>query len=151
MSYQNIPTAAALIPTRYAPAAIIIALEVSVAILDFLTSSSVITSALQMGLDLSRPKIGQFLLRFHLVDMASNEKREVGSEYTDEEVEEVFDEATTLISSSKIPMENEQLLALYGFYKQALEGKCSAPKPGFFDFKGKAKWYVSLQDVQLIF
>ena len=74
--------------------------------------------------------------------MASLEKRESGTEYTDEEVEEVFDEATTLITSSKIPMENEQLLALYGYYKQALEGACNTPKPGFFDFKGKSKWYV---------
>jgi len=76
--------------------------------------------------------------------MDSTEKVTVGDEYTDEEVEDVFEEATTLISSSKIPMADEQLLALYGYYKQALEGKCNTSKPGFFDFKGKAKWYVPL-------
>lgn len=63
-------------------------------------------------------------------------------EYTDEEVEDVFEEATTLIMSSKIPMPDEQLLVFYGYYKQATVGKCNADKPGFFDFKGKAKWYV---------
>lgn len=65
-------------------------------------------------------------------------------DYTNEEVEDVFEEATTLIMSSKIPMADEQLLAFYGYYKQATVGKCDTAKPGFFDFKGKAKWYDSL-------
>lgn len=63
-------------------------------------------------------------------------------DYTDEEVEEVFGEAVTLIGSTKIEMPNEQLLLIYGYYKQAIVGKCNVPKPGMFDFKGKAKWYV---------
>ena len=63
-------------------------------------------------------------------------------DYTEEEVEEVFDEAVTLIGSTKIEMPNDQLLLIYGYYKQATVGKCNIPKPGMFDFKGKAKWYV---------
>jgi diazepam-binding inhibitor (GABA receptor modulating acyl-CoA-binding protein) len=66
-------------------------------------------------------------------------------EYTVEEVEEVFDEAVTLIGSTKLDLPNEQLLALYGFYKQATTGKCNIPQPSFFDFKGKAKWYVGMK------
>ncbi|EKX48443.1 hypothetical protein GUITHDRAFT_68636, partial [Guillardia theta CCMP2712] len=34
----------------------------------------------------------------------------------------------------------EQQLRLYALYKQATVGKCDAPKPGFLDFVGKAKW-----------
>lgn len=68
-------------------------------------------------------------------------------EYTDEEVEDVFEEATTLIMSSKIPMPDEQLLIFYGLYKQATVGKCDTDKPGFFDFKGKAKWYVRWRQI----
>jgi len=36
----------------------------------------------------------------------------------------------------------EMMLTFYGFYKQATEGKCTIPKPGFWDIVGKAKWWV---------
>lgn len=35
---------------------------------------------------------------------------------------------------------NEELLQLYGLYKQASEGDVNGPKPGMFDLKGKAKY-----------
>ena len=31
-------------------------------------------------------------------------------------------------------------LELYKYYKQATIGDCNTPKPGYFDFVGKAKW-----------
>jgi len=34
----------------------------------------------------------------------------------------------------------EELLQLYGWYKQATEGDCRSAKPSFVDFKAKAKW-----------
>uniref|UniRef100_A0A1A9VD88 ACB domain-containing protein n=1 Tax=Glossina austeni TaxID=7395 RepID=A0A1A9VD88_GLOAU len=37
------------------------------------------------------------------------------------------------------PADND-LLELYGLYKQATVGDCNTDKPGFLDFKGKAKW-----------
>lgn len=37
-------------------------------------------------------------------------------------------------------LSNEQLLQLYGLYKQATEGDVSGPKPGMLDLKGKAKY-----------
>jgi diazepam-binding inhibitor (GABA receptor modulating acyl-CoA-binding protein) len=37
-------------------------------------------------------------------------------------------------------LSNEELLALYGLYKQATVGDVSGPKPGMFDLKGKAKY-----------
>jgi diazepam-binding inhibitor (GABA receptor modulating acyl-CoA-binding protein) len=35
---------------------------------------------------------------------------------------------------------NEDLLNLYGLYKQATEGDVHGDKPGMFDFKGTAKY-----------
>ncbi|KAH8298228.1 hypothetical protein KR018_011410, partial [Drosophila ironensis] len=37
------------------------------------------------------------------------------------------------------PSDND-LLELYSLYKQATVGDCNTDKPGFLDFKGKAKW-----------
>ncbi len=37
-------------------------------------------------------------------------------------------------------LSNDQLLQLYGLYKQATEGDVSGPKPGMLDLKGKAKY-----------
>ncbi|HKX13116.1 MAG TPA: acyl-CoA-binding protein [bacterium] len=37
-------------------------------------------------------------------------------------------------------LSNDQLLRLYGLYKQATEGDVSGPKPGMLDLKGKAKY-----------
>lgn len=95
--------------------------------------------------DTKRPNTiesASFASRSQEVTSTCTTKMAANEEYTDEEVEEVFDEATTLIMSSKIPMPDEQLLVFYGLYKQATVGKCNTDKPGFFDFKGKAKWCV---------
>ena len=35
---------------------------------------------------------------------------------------------------------NDQLLALYGLYKQATEGDATGSRPGMFDLKGRAKF-----------
>lgn len=35
--------------------------------------------------------------------------------------------------------DNDTMLKLYGFFKQATEGDVSGEKPGFFDFVGVAK------------
>jgi acyl-CoA-binding protein len=35
---------------------------------------------------------------------------------------------------------NDDLLALYGLYKQATEGDVAGSRPGLFDPKGRAKW-----------
>jgi acyl-CoA-binding protein len=36
--------------------------------------------------------------------------------------------------------DNDTMLKLYGYFKQATEGDVSGPKPGFFDFVGTAKY-----------
>ena len=35
---------------------------------------------------------------------------------------------------------NEELLEMYGLYKQATVGDCNTDRPGMFDPKGRAKW-----------
>ena len=35
---------------------------------------------------------------------------------------------------------NEELLDLYGYFKQATVGDCNTDRPGIFDLKGRAKW-----------
>lgn len=52
-----------------------------------------------------------------------------------------FDKAVSFISSSNLSDVNMQL-KLYGFYKQALEGKCNQPKPPIYDLKSRKKWYA---------
>ncbi len=37
---------------------------------------------------------------------------------------------------------DQELLDLYGYFKQATVGDCNTDRPGMFDLKGKAKWDV---------
>jgi diazepam-binding inhibitor (GABA receptor modulator, acyl-CoA-binding protein) len=50
-----------------------------------------------------------------------------------------FDQAAK--DAKSLPSQsNETLLQLYALFKQATSGDVSGPKPGAFDFKGKAKY-----------
>lgn len=54
-----------------------------------------------------------------------------------------FDEAVKHInmsSGSKKQLNNDEKLCFYKYYKQALYGDNTDPKPGVFDFVGLAKW-----------
>jgi len=44
------------------------------------------------------------------------------------------------VRKSTISLDNEIMLMLYGYYKQATVGDCNIAEPGFFDFKGKSKY-----------
>jgi len=52
-----------------------------------------------------------------------------------------FAKAVAFISGSSVPSVDLQL-KLYGFYKQAMEGKCNQPKPPIYDLKARKKWYA---------
>lgn len=52
---------------------------------------------------------------------------------------EAFDQAAWDAQHLPQRPDNTTLLRLYGLYKQATEGDCTCPKPGFFDFVGSAK------------
>ncbi|XP_078263937.1 acyl-CoA-binding domain-containing protein 6 isoform X2 [Rhinoraja longicauda] len=46
----------------------------------------------------------------------------------------------TRLAAAGARARREELLPLYGRFKQAKCGKCNIPKPGFFDFEGRQKW-----------
>jgi acyl-CoA-binding protein len=50
------------------------------------------------------------------------------------------DAAAAAVTSAPERFDAATKLRLYGLYKQALSGDCAGPRPGFFDFGGKAKW-----------
>lgn len=50
-----------------------------------------------------------------------------------------FAEAKGLVEKLKSRPSNEELLELYGLYKQATEGDVAGPRPGMLDLKGRAK------------
>ncbi|XP_057519434.1 acyl-CoA-binding protein [Amaranthus tricolor] len=52
-----------------------------------------------------------------------------------EEFEQYAEKVKTLPSAT-----NDDLLILYGLYKQATVGDVNTDRPGLFDPKGKAKW-----------
>jgi acyl-CoA-binding protein len=64
------------------------------------------------------------------------------TEQFDEDIETQFQKAADFVSQNakKIEVSQNDKLKLYGFYKQATEGPCNIPKPGFFSFEAKAKW-----------
>lgn len=57
-----------------------------------------------------------------------------------EELEISFNKAAVHLQSLASSFSSDKLLYFYARYKQAIEGPCNIPKPGFFDFKGKQKW-----------
>ncbi|XP_068147440.1 putative acyl-CoA-binding protein [Drosophila tropicalis] len=55
------------------------------------------------------------------------------------ELQEFNQAAEDVKNLNTTPADND-LLELYSLYKQATVGDCNTDKPGFLDFKGKAKW-----------
>lgn len=51
-----------------------------------------------------------------------------------------LEEAIALTQKFTIKPSNEELLKLYGLYKQATEGDNETERPGGFDFKAAAKY-----------
>ena len=55
-------------------------------------------------------------------------------------LEQQFATAQNDVQSLSERPDNDTLLELYSFYKQATEGDVSGDKPGAFDFKARAKY-----------
>ncbi|VVC34339.1 Acyl-CoA-binding protein, ACBP, conserved site,FERM/acyl-CoA-binding protein, 3-helical bundle,Acyl- [Cinara cedri] len=51
-----------------------------------------------------------------------------------------FEDAVNKVKNLKETPSDNELLELYALYKQATVGDVNTAKPGFLDFKGKAKW-----------
>ena len=60
----------------------------------------------------------------------------------DKALDLAFDLAASRVASlaASKKLADADALRLYGFYKQALEGNCSAARPAIWDRKGRAKW-----------
>ena len=48
--------------------------------------------------------------------------------------------AADAVKAFTIRPSDQELLDLYGYFKQATVGDCNTDRPGMFDLKGKAKW-----------
>ncbi len=55
-------------------------------------------------------------------------------------LEDEFAAAQKVVQNLPERPDNDTLLELYSFYKQATEGDVSGDKPGAFDFKARAKY-----------
>lgn len=55
-------------------------------------------------------------------------------------VADQFKEAKARVEKLPSRPSNDQLLDLYGLYKQATDGDVSGERPGMFDLKGRAKY-----------
>ncbi|XP_061771615.1 acyl-CoA-binding domain-containing protein 7 [Nerophis ophidion] len=51
-----------------------------------------------------------------------------------------FEKAAEDVKNLKTRPSDQELLDLYGLYKQAVVGDVNTDRPGLFDMKGKAKW-----------
>ena len=51
-----------------------------------------------------------------------------------------FSEAKGRVEKLKSRPSNDELLDLYGLYKQATEGDVAGPRPGMLDIKGRTKY-----------
>ncbi|SDJ93657.1 Acyl-CoA-binding protein [Catalinimonas alkaloidigena] len=63
------------------------------------------------------------------------------------ELSEQFNAASERVNHLPSRPSNDDLLALYGLYKQATEGDVTGERPGGFDFKAIAK-YDAWKEVQ---
>jgi diazepam-binding inhibitor (GABA receptor modulating acyl-CoA-binding protein) len=59
---------------------------------------------------------------------------------TNENLEKEFLSAAEKIKKSGKNLDNDMLLKLYGYYKQATIGNCNIDCPAFWQVNDKAKW-----------
>lgn len=74
------------------------------------------------------------------------------SDFSDEDqtpLDASFNKATDHVRKITNKLNNNQLLELYGLFKQGTEGKCNTPKPGWLDGRGRRKWdaWRALEDM----
>ncbi|KAK9472338.1 acyl-CoA-binding protein [Dipodascopsis tothii] len=53
---------------------------------------------------------------------------------------DAFNQAAESVQSLTVKPTDDELLSLYGLFKQATVGDNTTPKPSVFDLKGKYKW-----------
>ncbi|XP_048881502.1 acyl-CoA-binding domain-containing protein 7-like isoform X2 [Brienomyrus brachyistius] len=55
-------------------------------------------------------------------------------------LQEEFEQLAEDVKNVKTRPDDQELLDMYGLYKQAIVGDINTEKPGMLDLKGKAKW-----------
>lgn len=55
-------------------------------------------------------------------------------------LEQQFQDSTALIKTKETLTSNEDLLVLYGLYKQATQGDCNTPQPWSTQVEARARW-----------
>ncbi len=63
-----------------------------------------------------------------------------------EDIKKNFEKAAEDIKNSNLKLDDETMLSLYGYFKQATTGDCNVEQPGVFDLKGKAKYDAWIQN-----
>lgn len=58
----------------------------------------------------------------------------------DEDLKIKFEQIVENIWENRNSFDEETLLKLYGYYKQAINGDCNTKPPFFLNFKEKSKW-----------
>jgi len=56
------------------------------------------------------------------------------------DLKEEFDKYSEIVKNLNETPEDDELLTLYGLYKQSIEGDCNINEPGFLNFKAKSKY-----------
>ena len=75
------------------------------------------------------------------MDYQDNNQNDSDWEFEDtDENDELFTKATQHVQRTHDQLLPNDLLELYGLYKQATVGKCNTPKPSMFSMQGRAKW-----------
>ncbi|PSN43688.1 hypothetical protein C0J52_19462 [Blattella germanica] len=62
------------------------------------------------------------------------------AEYEASDLTDTFVKAADHLKTIIKKVETSQLLEFYAFYKQAVEGPCNIPKPGWYEMQAKQKW-----------
>lgn len=75
-------------------------------------------------------------------DDEAQPKGDTTQEKDAEKLQAEFEEAASRLEASagSAGLEQDDLLLLYGLYKQATCGPCTSFRPSFFDLKGRSKW-----------
>ncbi|CAK1584040.1 unnamed protein product [Parnassius mnemosyne] len=74
------------------------------------------------------------------------------SDFSDDDLSPLdisFNKASDHVRKITSKLNNNQLLVLYGLFKQSTEGKCNTPKPSWLDGRGRKKWeaWKTLEDM----
>ena len=57
-----------------------------------------------------------------------------------DDLQEQFEQSAQLVKTKTSPISNEDLLILYGLYKQVTQGNCTIAQPWAVQVEQRAKW-----------